>query len=100
MSIATRLAARSARKHGTKVLYMVHGFHFFKGSSTMSWLVYYPIERIMAHFADALVTINKEDYQRGQTFAFKNVYYILCWKICNLCSTAALSEALGASAKY
>lgn len=76
MSIATRLAANSARKHGTKVLYMVHGFHFFKGSSIMSWLVYYPIERIMAHFADALVTINKEDYQRGKTFAFKDVYYI------------------------
>lgn len=28
MSIATRLAARSARKKGTKVVYMVHGFHF------------------------------------------------------------------------
>lgn len=76
MSIATRIAARKARKHGTIVAYMVHGFHFFKGSSFVSWLIYYPIERIMAYRTDELITINKEDYKRGKVFAYKNVSYI------------------------
>lgn len=30
--IVTRLAARNARKHGTKVYYTAHGFHFYKGA--------------------------------------------------------------------
>ena len=76
MSIATRLAARSARKKGTKVVYMVHGFNFFDGSSKGSWLIFYPIERIMAKFADYLITINKEDFNRGKSFGFKDVFYV------------------------
>ena len=76
MSIAPRLAARSARKKGTKVVYMVHGFHFFDGSSKGSWLIFYPIERIMAKFADYLITINKEDFNRGKSFGFKDVFYV------------------------
>lgn len=76
MSIATRLAACKVRKKGTKVVYMVHGFHFFDGSSKSSWGIYYPIERLMANFADYLITINKEDFIRGKTFGFKEVFYI------------------------
>lgn len=60
--IVTRLAAKKARKNGTKVIYMAHGFHFFKGSSKTAWLVYYPIEKYMAKCCDLLITINKEDY--------------------------------------
>ena len=60
--IVTRLAAKSARKHGTKVIYMAHGFHFFKGSSIAAWLVYYPIEKHMAKYCDLLITINEEDF--------------------------------------
>ena len=60
--IVTRLAARKARKQGTKVLYMAHGFHFFKGSSKKAWLVFYPIEKYMAKHCDLLITVNEEDY--------------------------------------
>ena len=60
--IVTRLAAKKTRKQGTKVIYMAHGFHFFKGSSKASWLVYYPIEKHMARYCDLLITINNEDY--------------------------------------
>ena len=60
--IVTRLAAKKTRNLGTKVLYMAHGFHFFKGSSRAAWLVYYPIEKHMAKKCDLLITINKEDY--------------------------------------
>lgn len=64
--IVTRLAAKQTRKQGTRVIYMAHGFHFFKGSSKASWLVYYPIEKYMAKYCDLLITINKEDYALAQ----------------------------------
>ena len=64
--IVTRLAAKKTRKQGTKVIYMAHGFHFFKGSSKASWLVFYPIEKYMARYCDMLITINKEDYALAQ----------------------------------
>ena len=60
--IVTRLAAKKTRKQGTKVIYMAHGFHFFKGSSKKSWMVFYPIEKHMAKRCDMLITINEEDY--------------------------------------
>ena len=60
--IVTRLAAKKARRSGTKVIYMAHGFHFFKGSSKAAWLVYYPIEKHMARYCDLLITINEQDY--------------------------------------
>ena len=60
--LVTRLAAAGARKKGTKVLYTAHGFHFHKGSSLVSWLAYYPVEWLMAHWTDILLTMNREDY--------------------------------------
>ena len=33
-AMLTRLAAKQARKNGTKVFYTAHGFHFYKGVST------------------------------------------------------------------
>ena len=62
-AMITRLAAVSARKQGTKVIYTAHGFHFHKGSSLVSWLAYYPVEWVLAHLTDVLLTMNREDYQ-------------------------------------
>lgn len=64
--IVTRLAAKKTRKQGTKVIYMAHGFHFYKGSSKKAWLIFYPIEKYMAKKCDLLITINKEDYALAQ----------------------------------
>ncbi|MBQ3226832.1 MAG: glycosyltransferase family 4 protein [Clostridia bacterium] len=75
-SILTRLAARRARKKGTKVLYTAHGFHFYKGAPLLNWLLYYPIEKLMARFTDVLITINEEDYGRAKKFKAKKVYHI------------------------
>ena len=61
--VYTRLAARKARKNGTKVYYTAHGFHFYKGAPFQNWILYYPIEWVMAHFTDKLITITKEDYR-------------------------------------
>ena len=46
-----------------KVVYTAHGFHFYKGSSIKNWLIYYPVEKILARKTDVLITINEEDYQ-------------------------------------
>ncbi|MGF0032179.1 glycosyltransferase family 4 protein [Bariatricus sp. SGI.154] len=60
--IVTRLAAVGARRKGTKVFYTAHGFHFYQGAPKKNWLIFYPIERVMARFCDTLIAITKEDY--------------------------------------
>lgn len=74
MGVVTRLAARKTRKNGTKVLYMCHGFHFYKGAPLHSWLLYYPVERLLSRHCDAIVTINREDETRAKTFSCPAVY--------------------------
>ncbi len=63
-----RLAARNARKNGTKVFYTAHGFHFFKGASIYHWMIYYPIEWFLSKYTDVLITLNDEDYNRALKF--------------------------------
>lgn len=72
-AVVARLAAGSARNRGTKVIYTAHGFHFFNGAPLVNWLVYYPVERILAHKTDLLLTMNQEDYRRAKTFKAKRV---------------------------
>lgn len=76
MGVVTRLAARNARKQGTKVLYMCHGFHFYSGAPLLNWMVYYPVERLMSRFCDTIVTINREDEERAKAFHTAQVYRI------------------------
>ena len=76
MGVMTRLAARKYRRQGTKVLYMCHGFHFFRGAGALNWAVYYPIERLMSRFCDAIVTVNGEDFARALRFQTSPVYKI------------------------
>lgn len=64
-AMIARLAALSARKKGTKVIYTAHGFHFFKGAPLLNWLLFYPAEWLLAPVTDVLITINKEDYARA-----------------------------------
>lgn len=65
-AMIARLAALSARKRGTKVIYTAHGFHFFKGAPLVNWLLFYPVEWLLAPITDVLITINKEDHTRAQ----------------------------------
>lgn len=60
--VLTRLAANDFRKDGLKVFYTAHGFHFYKGAPLKNWMIFYPIEKIMANLTDVLVTITREDY--------------------------------------
>ena len=76
-SICTRLACRKARKHGTKVIYTAHGFHFYKGAPLKNWLLFYPAEKLCAHFTDTLITINQEDYNLARKkMKAKSVEYV------------------------
>ncbi len=60
--VIARLAARDARKKGTKVFYTAHGFHFYKGAPKKNWMLYYPAEKYCSRLTDVLITINDEDY--------------------------------------
>ncbi len=76
MGAVTRIAANRARRKGTKVVYMVHGFHFYHGAPLINWLLFFPVERILAHLTDYIITVNKEDYNRARNFPVKRVEYI------------------------
>ena len=76
-AMCTRLACRSFRKKGMKVVYTAHGFHFFKGAPKKNWLLFYPIEKVCSLFTDVLVTINKEDYMlAAKKMRAKKIVYI------------------------
>lgn len=64
--VVTRLAARKARKSGTKVYYTAHGFHFYKGAPKKNWIVFYPIEKFLSRMTDQVITITNEDYLLGK----------------------------------
>ena len=68
-----RLAASSARKNGTRVIYTAHGFHFYDGAPLKNWLLYYPVEKFLSRYTDTLITINQQDYQRAKKFKAKEV---------------------------
>ena len=72
----TRLASTLARKKGSKIIYTAHGFHFFKGAPLLNWILYYPVERLLARKTDVLITINKEDYNRARKFSAQKVVYV------------------------
>ncbi|CAM4112145.1 glycosyltransferase family 4 protein [Paenibacillus alkaliterrae] len=69
--VIARLAAQGARRHGTKVIYTAHGFHFCRGASLLNWALYYPIEKRLSQITDCLITINEEDYSLAVSKRFK-----------------------------
>ena len=73
-----RLAGKKCKVK--KVIYQAHGFHFYKGAPLKNWLLYYPVEKWLAHYTDALITINNEDFERAKKkFKLRNhgkVYYV------------------------
>ena len=75
--ILGRLAGKKCKVK--RVIYQAHGFHFYKGAPKKNWLIYYPVERWLAHYTDALITINGEDFEAAKKFKLRNsgkVYYV------------------------
>lgn len=72
-SVLGRFAwAHSKNKRCATMYYTAHGFHFYASAPCFNWLIYYPIEKYLAHYTDVLLTINDEDYQKAQQFHLHN----------------------------
>ncbi len=61
--IGGAIARAAAHKSGVRVVYTAHGFHFYKGAPVKNWLLYYPVEKLLARWTDVLITVNREDEQ-------------------------------------
>lgn len=59
--IGGALARAAAHRCGIRSVYTAHGFHFYKGAPLKNWLLYYPVEKLLAHWTHSLITVNKED---------------------------------------
>lgn len=57
----------AGHKEKCRVVYMAHGFHFYKGASK-SKKIYYFVEKYLSKYTDVLVTINNEDYEASKKF--------------------------------
>lgn len=53
-AVIARLAAKGARKKGTKVIYTAHGFHFFKGAPLKNWLFFILLKSIFQNIPTVL----------------------------------------------
>ncbi len=62
-----------------KVIYTAHGFHFYQGAPLFNRTILKWAERLMAHWTDAIITMNQEDYQAAKKFKLKKggkVYFV------------------------
>ena len=62
-----------------KVIYTAHGFHFYKGAPFINNTIFKLAEKILARHTDAIITMNKEDYESAKKFRLKNngkVYFV------------------------
>lgn len=72
-----RLCAKKFKTR--KVLYTAHGFHFFKGAPLFNRTVLKWAEQLMAHYTDAIITMNREDFEAAQRFKLRRggkVYFV------------------------
>ena len=74
--LVTRIAGKKARKNGTCIIYTAHGFHFYKGAPKKNWIIYYPIEKLLARLTDKLVTITDEDYKIASKKFKSSIYHV------------------------
>ena len=67
----TRLAYKFANVK-SDLIYMCHGFHFFKKAPKHFWLLYYPVEKYLMKYTKKLIVMNNEDYDFAKKH-FKNI---------------------------
>lgn len=61
------------------IVYTAHGFHFYKGAPFFNRTIIKWIEQLLAHWTDAILTMNKEDFESASKFRLRNggkVYHI------------------------
>ena len=64
------------KKYNIHVIYIAHGFQFYKGCSAVKWLTIYPIELYLSKYTTTLITTNIEDdnLAKEKFHAQKSVY--------------------------
>lgn len=75
--IIGRLCAK--KYHVEKVIYTAHGFHFYKGAPLINRTIFKWGEKIMAHWTDAIITMNEEDFEAAKKFKLRRggkVYFV------------------------
>lgn len=76
-AIVRLIAKNNSSKIKSKIIYTAHGFHFLKKGPWINWVIYYPIEKWLSKYTDALITINQEDYELAKNkFFAKNILYL------------------------
>lgn len=65
-----RLAGKACSDTGVKVIYTTHGFHYYMGAP-VHFKLFDAVERKLAGYTDAIITINSEDYERARGFKLK-----------------------------
>lgn len=56
-------------KYGIKkIIYTAHGFHFYKGAPLINRTIFKWIEMLLAHWTDAILTMNQEDFESASKF--------------------------------
>lgn len=68
------IGRRAAHKMHVKIIYTAHGFQFFKGGPIRDWLIFFPIEWFYAHWTNALITINTDDYSVSRHLPVRRRY--------------------------
>lgn len=58
------------------VVYVAHGFHFFKGCPIKNKILYKTIEKHYSKYTTSLVTMNEEDFSAAKQMKAKHVYKI------------------------
>ncbi len=74
--LIVRIAARLFRKQGTKVFYTTHGLAYTHLSGRKAYFVYHLVESFASRFCDAIITINKEDYENAKKLHCPKVFHI------------------------
>lgn len=74
-SVGGMLGRLVGKKYKIKVIYIAHGFFFWKGCPIKNKLLYRTAERFLAKRTDALVALNEEDYEAAFGMKAKRVYY-------------------------
>lgn len=61
------------KRYGVKkVIYTVHGFHFYKGAPLFNRTILKWTEQLLAHWTDAIITMNQEDYEAANKMHIRN----------------------------
>ncbi len=76
LGLIARIAAASHHKHGTKVIYFVHGMPVNALSSRLKRIFFRIIEASASSLCDAVITINGDDYNEALKWHVPHVYKV------------------------